>query len=309
MSDELGEELRRYQEEHYTHGRKGVGFVRAGAPDEIVVDGKEISLDRSRIRSGSDMGMSKNKSDFCISDMRNFPSKRKRFTYNKDHTEKLQQEMEDAGSLSSGQDLTTAKSPGQEYDASSSSIQPRSTSRKLPAALASRLSCILSRLAPTSGSIADATLWIVTNSSTYAKQIAGVLLWSLSTECELLSTPVPAVIARLYLISEILLHHSISTFGTPGVSQYRLFFQGDQKGSNLVSIFNALGLRYKACGRMTASQMKARVDGVIQAWCNVELFPSSLLQRLRVAFYEPIDGSRDSGVSREKDPCEINLEK
>ena len=109
-------------------------------------------------------------------------------------------------------------------------------------------------------------------------------------------------------------------FSVPGASQYRSLFQNDHNG--LIHVFHALGQRYALCGRLTASQLRTRVDGVIAAWQDAELFPAEYLDNLQKSF---INGSKisssavndlNSAKDDDKDPvpmmwtdpCELDLD-
>ena len=132
-------------------------------------------------------------------------------------------------------------------------------------------------------SIGDAMVFALGRAEA-AKEIVEVVTESLC----ILQTPIPAKIARLYLVSDIL-HNSSSAVAK--ASLFRSLFE-----ANMISIFESLGEKLKATeGRITAQAMKDKVCRVLRVWEVWSLYPQDFINRLECLFLgkspEPENGA------------------
>ena len=134
-------------------------------------------------------------------------------------------------------------------------------------------------------SIGDAMVFALGRAEA-AKEIVEVVTESLC----ILQTPIPAKIARLYLVSDIL-HNSSSAVAK--ASMFRSLFE-----ANMINIFESMGEKLRSTeGRITAQAMKDKVCRVLRVWEVWSLYPQDFINRLECLFLgktpEPANGAED----------------
>ncbi|CAN0174320.1 unnamed protein product, partial [Phaeothamnion confervicola] len=126
-------------------------------------------------------------------------------------------------------------------------------------------------------SIADAMAFALDHADA-AHEVADLLRDSLLVP----ETAVPAKIARLYLLSDVL--HNSST-PVRGAARYRNHLQ-----AALPEIFEGLGETLRGVeGRLTSRQMRERVVGLLGVWEQWSLYPPLFLAGLEATFLRQPD--------------------
>ena len=178
--------------------------------------------------------------------------------------------------------LATSYTAAQKADSGTGAIGAAEP-EQLPTHIQRRLASVLSSVTVSRPSIKEGTHFVLSH-ATYAAAIGPVLLWSLSAGSDpnpcpgFLTTPIAAVVARLYLLSDVLCN-SGNTTTLKGTSAYRVVLE---KG--LLSVFCSLRKRRRACGRLSETQLTQRVRAVLAAWRKLHLFSGDFLQSLSTAY-------------------------
>jgi hypothetical protein len=149
---------------------------------------------------------------------------------------------------------------------------------------------LISTLSTDRESIRTISSWALSQSE-HAKDISQILVWAICSGAVDVETPIPALVARIYAISDILFNSASTSVLGQGASNYRHYIQ-----SHLKDVFNYLGLRLRMCGRLTASQLSTRVMAVVKAWKEKFLFPEDFTTSLMQLFNHPITPNIDTNT-------------